>query len=307
MTAYCRDVQQTAEAVIVDDLVIRYGSVLAVDHVSISLEYGSVTALLGPNGAGKTSLMEACEGVRSPTSGIIRIAGMDPLRQRKSVVSRLGVMLQSGGIYPAARVRETVTDFCALYGQGVNPDDLLDHVGLSHRRGATWRTLSGGERQRLSLALALSARPSIAFLDEPTSGVDLEGRDGIANIIRDMAMSGCAVLVSTHDVSEVEAYADRVLIMNQGKIATDRTLSSASDDIVEIRFRTDPPINVAILARELDVHIDLAGSDYLAFAPSTVVSKLGHAITDQGSQLRDLRVTSGIQAEYRRIVRGGQP
>ena len=299
--------QQTAEAVIVDDLVIRYGSVLAVDHVSISLEYGSVTALLGPNGAGKTSLMEACEGVRSPTSGIIRIAGMDPLRQRKSVVSRLGVMLQSGGIYPAARVRETVADFCALYGQGVNPDDLLDQVGLSHRRDATWRTLSGGERQRLSLALALSARPSIAFLDEPTSGVDLEGRDGIANIIRDMAKSGCAVLVSTHDVSEVEAYADRVLIMNQGKIATDRTLSSASDDIVEIRFRTDPPINVAILARDLDAQVDLTSSDYLTFAPSTVVSKLGHAITDQGSQLRDLRVTSGIQAEYRRIVRGGQP
>ena len=299
--------QQTAEAVIVDDLVIRYGSVLAVDHVSISLEYGSVTALLGPNGAGKTSLMEACEGVRSPTSGIIRIAGMDPLRQRKSVVSRLGVMLQSGGIYPAARVRETMADFCALYGQGVNPDDLLDQVGLSHRRDTTWRTLSGGERQRLSLALALSARPSIAFLDEPTSGVDLEGRDGIANIIRDMAKSGCTVLVSTHDVSEVEAYADRVLIMNQGKIATDRTLSSASDDLVEIRFRTDPPINVAILARDLDAQVDLAGSDYLAFAPSTVVSKLGHAITDQGAQLRDLRVTSGIQAEYRRIVRGGQP
>ena len=304
MPAYCRDVQHASDAVVVDDLVIRYGSTTAVDSISFSLQVGSVTALLGPNGAGKTSLMEACEGIRLPTSGSIRIAGLDPHQQRNKIDPPLGVMLQSGGIYPAARVRETVADYCALYQRGSDPDELLDRVGLTHRQNATWRTLSGGERQRLSLALALSARPTIAFLDEPTSGVDLEGRDAISDIIRELAKSGCAVLVSTHDVAEVDSYADRVLVLNHGRIAADRTLTDSSDDIVEIRFRTEPAVDRAMLSTTLGVAVELVGSDYLAFAPSSVVSMLGHAITGQGSQMRDLRVTSGIQALYRQIVRG---
>lgn len=302
--AYCRDVQHASDAVIVDDLVIQYGSTTAVDHISLSLKFGSVTALLGPNGAGKTSLIEACEGIRLPKSGSIRITGLDPHQERNKIDPPLGVMLQSGGIYPAARVRETVTDYCALYQRGSNPDELLDRVGLTHRKNATWRTLSGGERQRLALALALSARPTVAFLDEPTSGVDLEGRDAISNIIRELAKSGCAVLVSTHDVAEVDSYADRVLVLNRGKIAADRTLTDTSEDIVEIRFRAEPAIDLVMLSKSLGVDVELVGSDYRAFAPSTSVSLLGHAITGQGSQMRDLRVTSGIQALYRQIVRG---
>ena len=304
MPAYCRDVQHASDAVVVDDLVIQYGSTTAVDRISFSLQFGSVTALLGPNGAGKTSLMEACEGIRLPTSGSIRIAGLDPHQQRDKIDPPLGVMLQSGGIYPAGRVRETVADYCALYQRESDPDELIVRVGLAHRQNATWRTLSGGERQRLSLALALSARPTIAFLDEPTSGVDLEGRDAISDIIRELAKSGCAVLVSTHDVAEVDSYADRVLVLNQGKIAADRALADSSDDIVEIRFRTEPAVDRAMLSTTLGVAIVIKGSDYLAFAPSSVVSMLGHAVIGQGSQLRDLRVTSGIQALYRQIVRG---
>ncbi len=304
MPAYCRDVQHASDAVVVDDLVIQYGSTTAVDRISFSLQFGSVTALLGPNGAGKTSLMEACEGIRLPTSGSIRIAGLDPHQQRDKIDPPLGVMLQSGGIYPAGRVRETVADYCALYQRESDPDELIVRVGLVHRQNATWRTLSGGERQRLSLALALSARPTIAFLDEPTSGVDLEGRDAISDIIRELAKSGCAVLVSTHDVAEVDSYADRVLVLNQGKIAADRALADSSDDIVEIRFRTEPAVDRAMLSTTLGVAIEIKGSDYLAFAPSSVVSMLGHAVIGQGSQLRDLRVTSGIQALYRQIVRG---
>ena len=302
--AYCRDVQHASDAVVVDDLVIQYGSTTAVDRISFSLQFGSVTALLGPNGAGKTSLMEACEGIRLPTSGSIRIAGLDPHQQRDKIDPPLGVMLQSGGIYPAGRVRETVADYCALYQRESDPDELIVRVGLAHRQNATWRTLSGGERQRLSLALALSARPTIAFLDEPTSGVDLEGRDAISDIIRELAKSGCAVLVSTHDVAEVDSYADRVVVLNHGRIGADRALADSSDDIVEIRFRTEPAVDRAMLSTTLGVAIEIKGSDYLAFAPSSVVSMLGHAVTGQGSQLRDLRVTSGIQALYRQIVRG---
>jgi len=297
-------VQHTPRAVVVEDLVIRYGSVTAVDHVSLSLDYGSVTALLGPNGAGKTSLMEACEGIRTATSGSIRVAGKDPWSDRGEITPPLGVMLQSGGIYPAARVHETIADYCALYQRGQDADELLELVGLGHRRRLSWRTLSGGERQRLALALALSARPTIAFLDEPTSGVDLEGRDAIADIVRQLAANGCAVLISTHDVSEIDSYADRVIVLNAGRIAADRTLKDAASDTVEIRFRAEPAIDVQALSTELGISIEKSGSDYVAFGPSSVVSNLSHAVTSLGSELRDLRVTSGIQAIYRQIVRG---
>lgn len=304
MPAYCRDVQHASQAIIVEELVVRYGSVTAVDHVSFSLDYGSVTALLGPNGAGKTSLIEACEGIRVPTAGSIRVAGKNPRTERNQIVPPLGVMLQSGGIYPAARVRETVADYCALYQRGENPDELIELVGLSHRRQASWRTLSGGERQRLSLALALSARPTIAFLDEPTSGVDLEGRDAIADIVRRLASNGCAVFISTHDVSEIDSYAGRVIVLNDGQVAADQSVRDSSHDIVEIRFRAEPLVDVRKLSSTLGIHIDHSGSDYVAFGPSAVVSDLSHAVTSQGSEIRDLRVTSGIQAMYRQIVRG---
>jgi ABC-2 type transport system ATP-binding protein len=302
--AYCRGVQDASQAVVVTDLKLRYGSVVAIDDVSFGVDFGSVTALLGPNGAGKTSLIEACEGIRRPTSGSIRVDGRDPLTERHLLDPPVGAMLQSGGIYPAARVEETVADYCALYDQGAQADELIDMVGLSHRERATWRSLSGGERQRLALALALSARPKIAFLDEPTSGVDLEGRDAIANIVTGLAAGGCAVVISTHDVSEVDSYADRVIVMKDGKIAADRSLRDSTTDNVEFRFRTEPRIDASQLSRELGVPIELADGEFVGFGASIVVSSLGHAVTSQGSELRDLRVTSGIQALYRQIVRG---
>ncbi len=302
--AYCRDVLHPPRALVVEELELRYGPLAALDRVSFSLDFGSVTALLGPNGAGKTSLIEACEGIRRPTSGSIRVAGKDPVTERNDITPPLGVMLQSGGIYPTARVHETISDYCALYQRGADADELTEMVGLSHRRRSTWRTLSGGERQRLALALALSARPTVAFLDEPTSGVDLDGRDAIAEIVRRLAQTGCAVLISTHDVSEIDAYADRVIVLNRGKIALDRALRDPIDDTVEIRFRAEPQVDPTKLSGEIGVPIERSESEYVAFGPSSVVSNLSHTVTSLGSEIRDLRVTSGIQAIYRQIVRG---
>lgn len=296
---------QHPRAVVTEDLVLRYGSITAVAGISLTFDFGTVTAILGPNGAGKTSLIEACEGIRRPTSGSILVNGRNPLTERHLIVPPIGVMLQSGGIYPAARVEETIADYCALYGQGEDADDLIHLVGLSHRRRASWRTLSGGERQRLALALALSARPNIAFLDEPSSGVDLDGRDAIADIVRRLAANGCAVLISTHDVAEVDAYADRVVIIKDGRVAADRHLTGQSDDNVEIRFRAEPQVDAIALSRELGVSVDRLDADYIVFGESSIVPRLSHAVTLQGSQLRDLRVTSGIEARYRQIVRGG--
>ena len=300
--AYCRDVLNSPGAVVVDGVSLRYGSTTAVDDVSFSLESGTVTALLGPNGAGKTSLMEACEGLRPIVAGSIRVLGADPVNQKRDVSARVGAMLQSGGVYPAARVAETIADYCALYQRGVNPDELVTMVGLEHRRKATWRTLSGGERQRLSLALALCAKPEVAFLDEPTSGVDLEGRDAISRIVRRLAETGCAVLISTHDVAEIDSYASRVLILNRGRLVADRSLDNTRDDMVEVRFRADRLLDLHLLGVTTKTTPYERDGEIVVDSTSGTVPALVDAVRNQGFEVRDLRVTSGVQALYRRIV-----
>ena len=169
-------------AVEVTGLSVRYGELVAVNDVSFSAEAGQVTAVLGPNGAGKTSTIEVCEGYRNASAGTARVLGLDPATQQRLLSERMGVMLQQGGVYPSARVLATVRHYCALYGKGADARELVEQVGLTARSNSTWRRLSGGEQQRLSLALAMAARPEVAFLDEPTSGVDVNGRDTIRGI-----------------------------------------------------------------------------------------------------------------------------
>lgn len=214
----------------VRDLVIRYGSLVAVDSVTFSARHGEVTALLGRNGAGKTSTIEACEGLRRVTSGSIRILGVDIDDINGAVRSRIGVMLQDGGIPPAARVRQLVNHYCTLHDRGANADDILERIGLTHRAHATWRRLSGGERQRFSLALALAANPEIVFLDEPTAGVDLDGRDAIRGIIDELIHDGCCVVLATHDLDEAERVAQRAVVMHAGRVVLDDSVANLCGD-----------------------------------------------------------------------------
>ena len=179
-------------AVEVERLAVHHGNVVAVDGISFTAAAGQVTTVLGPNGAGKTSTIEVCEGYRRPTAGTVRVLGFEPATQQRQLSKRMGVMLQEGGIYPSSKVLETVRHYAALYGNGADAGALVDAVGLTTKSNATWRRLSGGEKQRVSLALALAAKPEVAFLDEPTSGIDINGRDAIRGIIRDLASNGCA-------------------------------------------------------------------------------------------------------------------
>jgi ABC-2 type transport system ATP-binding protein len=164
----------------VSGLVVRYRDVTAVDGLSFTVEPAEVVALLGGNGAGKTTTVETLEGYRRPSAGHVRVLNLDPIAQRRELVPRIGVMLQEGGVYPGIRTREAIELFAAYYDTPNNPAALLDRVGLSGLADRTWRQLSGGEQRRLSLALALIGRPEVAFLDEPTSGVDPGGRQVIA-------------------------------------------------------------------------------------------------------------------------------
>src|ERR1035437_4811833 len=209
-------------AVECSDLVLRYGSTTAVAGVSLEADAGEVVAVLGPNGAGKTSTIETLEGYRTPAGGAVRVLGLDPRAEHRSLVSRIGVMLQRGGVYPMLGPRRVIELFAGYYSAPEPTDALLELVGLRGVERTPWRHLSGGERQRLSLALALIGRPEVVFLDEPTAGVDPEGRIGLREIIAGCRQRGICVILTTHALAEAERLADRVVIIDHGrKLAED--------------------------------------------------------------------------------------
>ena len=239
-------------AVEVEDLVVRYGDLVAVDRVGFTAQAGEVLALLGPNGAGKTSTIEVLEGYQRPAAGAVRVLGHDPWRDRRAVVGRIGVMLQEGGVHPGIRPPEVLRLFAAMFPAPADPDELLRRVGLDERRSATWRQLSGGEQQRLSLALALVGRPEVAFLDEPTAGVDVRGRQVIRTIIRELADGGAAVVLCTHELDEAEKVADRVVIIDRGRVVATGSLDELRAGTTgEVRFSAIPEIDVDALGRHL--------------------------------------------------------
>lgn len=210
----------------VDDLTVRYGDVTAVNSISFVARRGEITALLGRNGAGKTSTLEACEGVRKPTSGTVRIFGHDISDAPSALRARMGVMLQDGGIAPNARIGTLVRHYCALHQRDMNAEEIITRVGLAHRKYSTWRRLSGGERQRFSLALALAADPDIAFLDEPTAGVDLDGREMIREIMTSLVAKGCCVMLATHDLDEAQRVAQRAVVLHRGSVVVNESMSA---------------------------------------------------------------------------------
>lgn len=295
-------------AVEVSGLTVRYGSVTAVDDVSFTAEAGSVTAVLGPNGAGKTSTIEVCEGYRRAASGTVRVLGLDPQHDQRRLGERVGVMLQEGGVYPSGRVLDTVRHYCRLYARGLDPRQLVERVGLADRAGATWRRLSGGERQRLSLALALAARPEVAFLDEPTSGVDVNGRDTIRTIIRDLAADGCAVVLATHELDEAERLADRILVFDRGQVVADGTLAELRRGHDEIRFRSSADLDVRALAAATGLVASSVGpGEFVIDAPPLprVMAQLTGWLADNGHDLTDLRAgAQRLEDVFRRLTAG---
>ena len=198
------------------DLVVRYGARAAVDGLSLTAERGQVLALLGPNGAGKTSTVETLEGYRRAAAGTVRVLGLDPASDHRRLVARMGVMLQRGGVYPVMGPRRVLRLFADYYDDPEDPEALLDLVGLRAVARTPWRRLSGGEQQRLSLALALVGRPEVVFLDEPTAGVDPEGRITVRRVVTELRHRGACVVLTTHELPEAERLADEVVIIARG-------------------------------------------------------------------------------------------
>jgi ABC-2 type transport system ATP-binding protein len=280
-------------AVAIHGLVVRYGTLTAVDGVTFEAEPGAVTALLGPNGAGKTTTVETAEGYRLPDAGEVRVLGLDPVRDHAALVERIGVMPQDDGVYPGIKVGEALRLFASYYANPLDPAALLERVGMADRAGATTRSLSGGERQRLSLALALVGRPEVAFLDEPTAGVDVSGRQVIRQVVRDLRDDGVAVVLTTHELAEAEHLADHVVIVDRGRVVGSGPLAEllrGGGD--EIRFGAPPGLDVGSLAAVLDHQVAerSAGEYVVAGAPSpATVAALTAWLAERDLPLADLR------------------
>ncbi|MFK4224370.1 ABC transporter ATP-binding protein [Streptomyces sp. NPDC019890] len=196
------------------------GGFEAVTGVSFSVARGEIFALLGTNGAGKTSTVELLEGLAAPDGGTVRVLGHDPYRERAAVRPRTGVMLQEGG-FPSDLTAAETARMWAGCTSGARPiGEALELVGLERRAGVRVKQLSGGERRRLDLALALLGRPEVLFLDEPTTGLDAEGRLDTWELVRTLREGGTTVLLTTHYLEEAESLADRLAIMHRGRIVT---------------------------------------------------------------------------------------
>ncbi len=197
---------------------MRYGDTVAVDALSLTVERGTITAVLGPNGAGKTTTLETCEGYRRVQGGTVRVLGLDPVRQRAELLPRIGVMLQSGGAWSGARAEEMLRHFARLHAHPQDVGLLMDRLAL-HECGRTpYRRLSGGQQQRLGLALALVGRPELVFVDEPTAGMDPQIRRAVWELLEELRADGVTVVLTTHYLEEAERLADRVHILDRGRL-----------------------------------------------------------------------------------------
>lgn len=300
----------------VHGLTVRYGrgdrAVTAVDNVSFSARAGHVTAVLGPNGAGKTSTIEVCEGLRERTSGEVRVLGLDPAgsrRERRTLTRRVGLMLQEGGVYPSARPFDVLRQYCGIHrvAEAGAPRELLELVGLTDRARTPWRRLSGGEKQRLSLAMALVGRPDVVFLDEPTSGVDVNGRDTIRSIISSLTERGCGVVLATHELDEAERIADRVVIFDKGKVLVEGSLDDVRRARQAVRLRTVRPLVLDDMPANIGEWLVEAEPCHYTIedAPQGLVAALAVWLSEHGIDVVELRAgVASLEDVFKKLTGG---
>jgi ABC-2 type transport system ATP-binding protein len=210
-----------APAIEVTDLRKSYGSVEAVRGISFAVDPGEIYGLLGPNGAGKTTTVEILEGYRSRSAGDVKVLGHDPEERDRHLQERVGIVLQSCGFYPRVTVREAVGHFAKAYPAPRDPAETIELVGLDEKADARTKDLSGGQRRRLDLALALIGDPELIFLDEPTTGFDPAARRTAWEVVRRLKGLGKTVLLTTHYLDEAQELADRVAIVQDGRIVAE--------------------------------------------------------------------------------------
>ena len=242
--------------------------VKAVSNLDLEVQPAEVLALLGPNGAGKTTTVEMCEGFIRPDAGSIEVLGLDPFTDNDKLRPRIGVMLQGGGGYPAARAGEMLNLVAAYSADPLDPQWLLDTLGLTDAARTTYRRLSGGQQQRLALACALVGRPELVFLDEPTAGMDAHARLVVWELIDALRRDGVTVVLTTHQLKEAEELADRIVIIDHGvQVAAGspaELMRSGAED--QLRFTAPRRLDLSLLISALPENyraIEMNPGEYL--------------------------------------------
>jgi ABC-2 type transport system ATP-binding protein len=266
----------SAPAILVRDLHKSYGDVRAVQGIEFEVARGEVFGLLGPNGAGKTTTVEILEGYRTRSSGRVSVLGHDPAARDPDLRARVGIVLQSSGIYQYLTVRESVAHWAGLYPAPRQVDEVIGIVGLEEAGEQRAGKLSGGQKRRLDLALALVGDPELVFLDEPTTGFDPAARRAAWSTIRSLRDLGKTVLLTTHYLDEAQALADRVAIIKDGRILAEGPPSSLgagpSRSLISYRSPEGPRTH------ETD-------------DPTTLLHELTAAALARGERLEELTVT----------------
>jgi ABC-2 type transport system ATP-binding protein len=234
----------------------RFGDVVAVDGLDLTVHAGECFGLLGPNGAGKTTTIEICEGLTPPDEGVVEVLGQRWDRDERALRERLGIQLQETKLAEKLTVEETVRLFRSFYARGREVDEVIGIVQLDEKRGARVGKLSGGQKQRLALACALVGDPELLFLDEPTTGLDPQSRRQLWDLITELKASGRSIVLTTHYMDEAERLCDRVAIVDHGRVialGTPRELISGlgAEHVVEFAVAggADGALDVAALER----------------------------------------------------------
>jgi ABC-2 type transport system ATP-binding protein len=282
--------------VVVSNLVKRYGKQVAVDDVSFSIEEGEIFGIIGPNGAGKTTTVECISGLRAPDAGSITVCGLSPQHDRDKIRDFVGVQLQESALPPRLKVGEALELFAAFYPNPLDPQEVLESLGIKHIERAIFKNLSGGQKQRVSIALALVGNPKIAILDELTTGLDPEARRGTWSLIERVRERGVTVILVTHFMDEAETLCDRLALITGGQLrALDTPEAIAAETGLNIvRFVTSKPVDDQRL---------------YAVDGVTLVERKGHFVTvtgtgDLAASLINALAADGVQVSELEARRG---
>jgi ABC-2 type transport system ATP-binding protein len=289
----------TAPAVEIDGLVKRYRDITAVAGLSLRAERAQVTAILGPNGAGKTSTIETCEGYRKADGGTVRVLGLDPAADARELRSRVGVMLQGGGVPTTARAGEYLRVMASFYARPLDPAALLATLGLTGSARTPYKQLSGGQQQRLGLAAAIIGRPDLVFLDEPTAGLDPQARHATWELIEGLRAGGTSVILATHYMEEAERLADQVVIVDHGQVVASGPPEVLTGSAGQLRFRAETGLDLGALLAALPAGAlakESPAGHYLVEVSGRVDPQLIASVTawcaEHGVLARDLQIES---------------